>query len=64
MFGAAAGHVYQMITAHNFAPGNAGIIFWSDILLPLFGFVLLWLQDRVFSRARADGPCERVVCGG
>ena len=46
MLGAAGGHVYQMITAHNFAPGNAGIIFWSDILLPLIGFGLLWLQRR------------------
>jgi hypothetical protein len=46
MLGAAAGHVYQMITARNFAPGNAGIIFWSDIFLPLFGFLLLWLQRR------------------
>jgi hypothetical protein len=46
MLGAAAGHVYQMITAHNFAPGNAGIIFWSDIVLPLIGFALLWLQRR------------------
>jgi hypothetical protein len=44
MLGVAAGHVYQMITAHNFAPGNAGIIFWNDILLPLLGFALLWLQ--------------------
>ena len=44
MLRAAAGHVYQMITAHNFAPGNAGIIFWSDVLLPLFGFARLWLQ--------------------
>jgi hypothetical protein len=35
-----------MITAHNFAPGNAGIIFWSDIVLPLIGFALLWLQRR------------------
>jgi uncharacterized protein DUF6790 len=42
--GAAGGHIYQMITADNFAPGNAGIIFWSDILLPLAGFVLLWLE--------------------
>jgi len=41
--GAAVGHVYQMVTAHNFAPGNAGIIFWTDIGIPLFGFVLLWL---------------------
>jgi hypothetical protein len=44
--GAAAGHIYQMITAHNFAPGNAGVIFWTDILIPAFGFVLLWLQHR------------------
>lgn len=44
--GAAAGHIHQMITAHNFAPGNAGVIFWTDILIPVFGFVLLWLQHR------------------
>ena len=25
------------------APGNAGIMFWSDILLPLVGFALLAL---------------------
>ena len=42
--GAAAGHIHQMITAHNFAPGNAGVIFWMDILLPLFGAALLWLS--------------------
>jgi hypothetical protein len=41
-WGAASGHVYQMITAGNFAPGNAGVMFWCDIFLPLFGFVLLW----------------------
>jgi hypothetical protein len=49
MLGAAGGHIYQMISAHNFAPGNAGIIFWSDILLPLIGFTLLWL-DRTCRR--------------
>jgi hypothetical protein len=46
MLAAAGGHIYQMITAHNFAPGNAGIIFWSDIFLPLIGFALLWSQRR------------------
>jgi hypothetical protein len=45
--GAAVGHIQQMITAHNFAPGNAGIIFWTDILVPVFGFTLLWLQHRL-----------------
>ena len=44
--GAAAGHFNQMITADNFAPGNAGIIFWTDIFIPLFGFALLWLARR------------------
>lgn len=44
--GAAVGHVHEMITAHNFAPGNAGIIFYMDIFIPLFGFTLLWWQDR------------------
>jgi uncharacterized protein DUF6790 len=44
MLGAAAGHIHQMIVANNFAPGNAGIMFWSDIFLPLIGFALLWLS--------------------
>jgi hypothetical protein len=35
-----------MITAHNFAPGNAGIIFYSDFLVPIVGFIFLWLQHR------------------
>jgi uncharacterized protein DUF6790 len=46
MLGAAAGHLYQMVTEHNFAPGNAGIIFYMDIVIPLFGILLLWLQHR------------------
>ena len=49
LWGATAGHVYQMITAHNFAPGNAGIIFYSDILVPIVGFIFLWLQHRAAS---------------
>jgi hypothetical protein len=44
LWGAAGGHVYQMITTHNFAPGNAGVIFYSDVLVPIFGFIFLWLQ--------------------
>jgi hypothetical protein len=44
LWGAAGGHVYQMVKAHNFAPGNAGIIFYSDILIPLVGLLSLWLQ--------------------
>ncbi|HBM15813.1 MAG TPA: hypothetical protein DD381_05660 [Lentisphaeria bacterium] len=44
--GAAGGHIYQMVVAHNFAPGNAGIMFWSDLFLPAIGFILLFLQYK------------------
>jgi len=46
MWGAAFGHIYQMITAGNFAPGNAGIMFWCDIFMPIFGFLLLWMTRK------------------
>lgn len=44
LWGAAGGHVYQMILAHNFAPGNAGVVFWTDIFLPVVSLILLYLQ--------------------
>jgi hypothetical protein len=46
LWGAAGVHIHQMITEHNFAPGNAGVIFYSDILVPIVGFIFLWLQRR------------------
>lgn len=54
LWGAAGGHVYSMITEHNFAPGNAGSIFWTDIFEPVLGFALLWL--RYGSSHRAPAP--------
>lgn len=56
LLGAAGGHIYQMITAHNFAPGNAGLIFYTDILIPLIGFVLLGMQCRYVKAAHATVP--------
>jgi hypothetical protein len=52
LWGAAAGHVVQMVEAHNYAPGNAGVIFYTDILLPVFGLALLWM------RRQAETPKE------
>lgn len=46
LLGAAGGHVHDMIARGNYAPGNAGVIFYTDILIPLIGFTLLWLQHR------------------
>jgi hypothetical protein len=54
LWGAAAGHVAQMVEAHNYAPGNAGVIFYTDILVPLIGFGLLAMW-RVEARFPAVG---------
>jgi hypothetical protein len=50
--GAAVGHIYQIARTGNFAPGNAGIILYSDVLIPIIGFILLWLQHRYGSAAK------------
>ncbi len=51
--GAAAGHVYQMAVAHDFAAGNAGIILYTDIGIPVFGLLLLCLAARSHRGASA-----------
>lgn len=56
--GAAAGHVYQMDTAHNRAPGNAGLIFYADIVVPLFGFALLWCARPSAHARRSTMPAS------
>ncbi len=43
LLGAAGGHIYQMIVAKNFSPGNAGPVLYTDIAVPIIGFVLLYL---------------------
>jgi len=40
MLGAAVGHVRSMIRERNFSPGNAGYIFWYDVLVPILLIVL------------------------
>jgi hypothetical protein len=44
--GDAVGHVRQMIVAHNYAPGNAGSWFWTDVLVPVLMVVLIAALDR------------------
>lgn len=41
LWGAAGGHIFQMVNSGNFAPGNAGIIFWTDILLPVICIIFV-----------------------
>lgn len=44
LLGAAGGHIYEIVSTHNFAPGNAGVILYTDIIVPTIGLTLLWMQ--------------------
>src|SRR5690625_379741 len=54
LLGAAGGHIYEMITVSNFSPGNAGVIFYTDIFIPLLGFTFLWLQHKFSTPAQTN----------
>ncbi len=47
LWGAAGGHIYQMVIAGNFSPGNAGSVFISDLILPIIGFALLFIHHKI-----------------
>jgi len=51
LVGAGIGHIYQIATTHNMAPGNAGTILYTDFLVPAVGIALLWLAYRATPRA-------------
>lgn len=53
VWGAAVGHIAQIVTAGNYSPGNAGFMLYADIALPAVGFLLLWLAAR---HPLPDGP--------
>jgi len=46
LLGAAGGHILEAVTKGNFAPGNVGVVLYTDILLPVIGFVLLCLRRK------------------
>ena len=46
LLGDAVGHVRQMVAADNFAPGNAGTPFFTDIILPILTIALVLAAHR------------------
>ena len=45
-WGVAIGHIKQMVVMHNFAPGNAGSIFWAAVVIPISLITLLALSRK------------------
>jgi hypothetical protein len=58
LWGAAVVHLNEMMSAANYAPGNAGAVFYTDVFLPIIGLTLVWLQHRLGqdSRSLHTGP--------
>jgi hypothetical protein len=63
LWGAAVGHIRDILVTGNMAPGNAGIMLYSDILLPVIGFALLWFKRSTDASCSASGVASRPVRG-
>ena len=46
LLGDAIGHVRQMVSMGNFAPGNAGVPFYTDVICPVLAIALLVMAAR------------------
>jgi len=46
LLGDATGHMREMVVTGNFAPGNAGVPFYMDIIGPLSAIALLFVSSR------------------
>src|ERR1700761_1266236 len=46
LLGDAVGHVREMAVAGNFAPGNAGVPFYMDVICPVLSIALLFAARR------------------
>jgi len=56
LLGDAVGHIHQMLSSGNFAPGNAGVPFYMDIICPLLAIALLAIAKRErSSRLHGEG---------
>ncbi len=56
LWGAAGVHIHSMVAERNFEPGNAGVIFWTDVVVPIIAWIFLWLQYNYEKQGRSAAP--------
>ncbi len=54
LFFAFIGHLYDIIVTGNFQPGNAGVIFFTDIFIPIIFAILL----TIFYKEKRRRPAQ------
>ena len=64
-FGAAGGHVYQMVANHDYSANNTGLLLVMDIVIAVVGIALVvWnAVARREGNARIEQPAEKVLAG-
>ena len=66
-WGDAVGHVRQMVVANNYAPGNAGPWFWTDVIVPLLSWCCFsWFGSKKsgLHRGRSGEGCSHDASNG
>ena len=58
-WGAALGHIYQMVVNHDYAVNNTGLLLYSDILINAVGLVFMLWHARALRRTTADDVPDR-----
>ena len=51
-FADGVGHVVSVVSNHDLAPSNAGVILYTDLLTPLLVVILLWISRHERHRLR------------
>lgn len=64
LWGAAVGHVRDIVMTKNFSPGNAGVVLWTDLFLPMIGFALLYFYHRQRSSDGSSGAQKPSAVAG
>jgi len=54
MWGAAAGHIYEIQQNANLSVGNAGTVLYLDILMPLFLIILLLVYQKTLKKVSSS----------
>lgn len=61
-YGAAAGHVYQMVVHHDYAPNNTGLLLVMDIVIPTVGLAFaIWHGVSLRRISRGAAPADDVA---
>lgn len=55
LLGAGVGHIRQIVLAHDYAPYNAGVLFYMDFVIPATIVVLIAAQRLTLGSAGARG---------